>query len=246
MQRSIKEFVGICSTTLPLPDPIYEFGSRQMPGQEGYADLRSFFDGRSYTGSDYIAGPGVDVILDLHKLDLPDSSIGTALLIDVLEHVQFPQQAVSELYRVLKPDGVLVVTSVMKFPIHASPYVYWRFTPEGFKTLLQDFPQVFIGFAGDEEFPNEIVAIAAKRQSVKLDSFLQHYRLWQVRWTPRLPTLTKAFRRVIAPFLPPVLTGSNYELWVRRSYPSTSAKTKGFIKLFLPEMFLNLLRKARQ
>lgn len=245
MQRSIKEFVGMCATTLPIVSPVYEFGSRQMPGQEGYADVRSYFTGQSYVGSDYIAGPGVDVILDLHKLDLPDASIGTALLIDVLEHVQFPQQAIAELCRVLKPDGILVVTSVMRFPIHASPYDYWRFTPEGFKSLLQDFPQVFVGFAGDEDFPKEIVAIAAKRDSLELGAFMKQYRLWQVKWTPRLPTLVKALTRCLAPYLPPLMTGSNYEFWVRRIYPSKSAKVRGFVKLFAPVLLINLLRKLK-
>jgi hypothetical protein len=38
MRESIKEFVKICAETLPIIEPIYEFGSLQVPGQEGFAD----------------------------------------------------------------------------------------------------------------------------------------------------------------------------------------------------------------
>ena len=38
-------------------------------------------------------GPSVDVILDLHNIDLPSSSVGTVLLLETLEHVEYPYKA---------------------------------------------------------------------------------------------------------------------------------------------------------
>jgi len=71
MRGSIKEFVWIVAETLPVLEPIYEFGSLQVPGQEGFADLRPIFEGKRYIGCDMREGPGVDLVLNLHAIDLP-------------------------------------------------------------------------------------------------------------------------------------------------------------------------------
>jgi ubiquinone/menaquinone biosynthesis C-methylase UbiE len=80
-------------------------------------------------------GPGVDKLLNLHDIDLPSESVGTILCFDTLEHVEYPHRALEQIYRILKPDGIAVVSSVMDFPIHDYPYDYWRFTPEAFKSI---------------------------------------------------------------------------------------------------------------
>ena len=37
-------------------------------------------------------GPGVVRILDLHGLDVPDNSVGTVIMMDTLEHVEYPRK----------------------------------------------------------------------------------------------------------------------------------------------------------
>jgi hypothetical protein len=46
MRESIKQFVEIVADMLPILEPIYEFGALQVPGQEGFADLRPIFAGK--------------------------------------------------------------------------------------------------------------------------------------------------------------------------------------------------------
>ena len=140
MRELIKQFVKICAETLPINEPIYEFGSLQVAGQEGFADLRPFFSVKKYVGADMRKGPGVDVLLNLHNIDLPSKSVGTALVLDTFEHVEYPRKAIDELYRILKPNGIIIISSVMNFPIHDHPADYWRFTPEAFKSLLHQWP----------------------------------------------------------------------------------------------------------
>lgn len=164
MRPSIRRFVQICAETLPVKEPIYEFGSFQVAGQEDIADLRTLFPGKRYVGSDMREGPGVDVILDLHSLDLPDDSVGTALMIDTMEHVEYPHKAIDEVNRVLAPGGILIMTSVMRFPIHDHPYDYWRFTPEAFSSLLKPFAFSFADHAGEPEFPHTVVGIGADHE----------------------------------------------------------------------------------
>lgn len=71
MRQFIKEFAKICAETLPTIEPIYEFGSFRPQGQEILADMRSFFPNKKYIGTDMREGLGVDVILNLHNIDLP-------------------------------------------------------------------------------------------------------------------------------------------------------------------------------
>jgi SAM-dependent methyltransferase len=185
MQDLIKEYIQICSETLPISGPIYEFGSLQVPGQEGYADLRPFFPNKEYVGADMREGPGVDVVLDLHDIDLPDESVETVLALETLEHVEYVRQAVHELHRILKPNGILIISSLMKFPIHSYPYDYWRFTPEAFKSLLKPFSSSLVGYAGRDDFPQTIVGIGFKGQISEeaVAEFKEKYDRWKVYWS---------------------------------------------------------------
>lgn len=181
MRKSIKEFVKICSETLPIHEPIYEFGSLQVPSQVGFADLRPLFPNKKYIGADMRKGPGVDVILNLHNIGLPPESVGTVLILDTMEHVEFPRKAIEESYRILKSEGILIVTSVMYFPIHGAPYDYWRFTPEGFKSLLKPFAFSWVDSCGHPQFPRTVVGIGFKGGSISMDKFLSKFKDWKVK-----------------------------------------------------------------
>jgi SAM-dependent methyltransferase len=187
MRQSIKDFVAIAAASLPIHEPIYEFGSLQVPGQEGFADLRPLFPGREYVGSDMRAGLGVDRLLDLHGIDLPAESVGTVLCFDTLEHVEYPHRALEEIHRILRPDGIAVISSVMNFPIHDYPQDYWRFTPEAFRSILKPFAGSFVGFAGDEGFPHTVVGLGFKGPAVPPPEFLDRYEDWRRRQIAEVP-----------------------------------------------------------
>ena len=120
MRANIRKLVARLDTAFPLPEPIYEFGAREVAGQELRA-IRPLFAGREYLGCDLEPGPGVDRILDLERLSLPDASIGSAIALDTLEHVERFWTVGPELHRVLRPGGIAVLSSVMYFPIHEHP-----------------------------------------------------------------------------------------------------------------------------
>jgi len=203
MRESIKRFVKICAETLPISEPIYEFGSLQVLEQEGFADLRPIFQGKKYVGADMRKGIGVDVILNLHSIDLPTESVGIVLILDTLEHVEFPIKAMEEVHRILKPNGFAVISSVMNFPIHDHPSDYWRFTPEGFKSLLKPFDFSFVDFAGDENFPHTVVGIGFKSPSLGgFDKFKEKFKLWKEEWSN--PS-KKSWKVLVRIFAPPIL-----------------------------------------
>ena len=154
-------FMSDLSRAIELPDPIVEFGAMQV--EEGQPnDLRSLFEGREFIGTDFRDGPGVDRVEDLRGLTFADGEVGTALCLDTLEHCADPLTACREMHRVLGDGGVCVITSVMLFGIHGYPSDYWRFTPEGFRTLLEPFDDVDVAFMGDPDCPFWVFGAGAK------------------------------------------------------------------------------------
>jgi SAM-dependent methyltransferase len=120
------------------------------------------FPNAHFVGADMQPGPGVDQLEDLHALSLPDDSIGTVLLLDTIEHVREPWRAVEEITRCLKPGGILVMTSVMYFPVHAHPEDYWRFTEKGFGVLVDGLDPIVVHAVGHPDLPHTLAAVASK------------------------------------------------------------------------------------
>lgn len=73
--------------------------------------------------------------------DLPyqyRDQFGTALCLNVLEHVRNPFRVMAALYQVLQPGGVLILETVFSFPYHPSPDDNWRFSPGCLHHLATD------------------------------------------------------------------------------------------------------------
>lgn len=84
-------------------------------------------------------GAGVRILGDVQALGVRDGSFSVVLCTEVLEHVPEPQRAIDELYRVLEPGGMLLLTTRFLFPIHDAPHDYFRFTKYGLRHLLRRF-----------------------------------------------------------------------------------------------------------
>jgi SAM-dependent methyltransferase len=207
VRESIRQLVKIVADSFPVEEPIYEFGALQLPGFEDFADLRSFFKEKSYVGCDMREGRGVDKVLNLHNIDVPDGSVGTVITCDTLEHVEFPHTALAEIHRILKPGGMVFLSTVLDFRIHDSPADYWRFTPDGLKSLLKPFSFVFVGSVGRESFPHTVIAIGvkgSKNANLSLDLFLPKFEQWKKAWkNPK----GKSLKDTLYLFVPPILLG---------------------------------------
>jgi SAM-dependent methyltransferase len=162
MRPAVLEFARDVAKHLPLAEPLVELGARAADGQEDIADLRGIFGAQEHIGCDIQEGKGVDRIEDIHDLTFADASVGTVICLETLEHVADPIRAVQEMHRVLRPGGVLAISSLMFFPIHAHPWDYRRFTPEGFELLLRPFESSFVVAQGWELMPEGIFGVGVK------------------------------------------------------------------------------------
>lgn len=88
---------------------------------------------------DIKSGPGVQVVGDALALPFAEASFDVVLCTEMLEHVAEPQRAIDEMQRVLRPGGVLLLTTRFLFPIHDAPHDYFRYTKYGLRHLLRRF-----------------------------------------------------------------------------------------------------------
>lgn len=78
----------------------------------------------------------IDVACDLtQKLPFDDETYDTVILSDVLEHLPNPENLFSEIYRILKIDGTLLLNTPFLYGIHEAPHDYYRYTQFALKRL---------------------------------------------------------------------------------------------------------------
>jgi SAM-dependent methyltransferase len=103
---------------------------------------------RRYLGPGFVTGGEFDEDVRGYLLALPcaANSFDGVVLTEVLEHCTDPVGAVNQARRVLKPGGLLLVTSPMFWSWHGTDEYqdYWRFTHQGWALLLKAFKDVEI------------------------------------------------------------------------------------------------------
>jgi SAM-dependent methyltransferase len=95
----------------------------------------------SYVGTDMQAGPGVDVVCTSSELPKRFGVVSTDLIVctEVLEHVEEWFSFLDAIWSVLKPGGILLLTTRSPgFPLHNYPSDHWRFTVRDMLTIFED------------------------------------------------------------------------------------------------------------
>jgi SAM-dependent methyltransferase len=165
MRRAINTSVKLFCESFEPTGPIVEVGSYYMLNYQHLSDLRPYFPNQQYIGCDIREGLGVDRIEDAQALSFDDKSAGTVLLLDILEHLPQPATAIAEAKRVLRDDGLLVISVPFNYRLHGFPTDFWRFTASGIYLLLSDFPDKMIFSLGPSIKPAFIFAVATKQSS---------------------------------------------------------------------------------
>jgi SAM-dependent methyltransferase len=83
-----------------------------------------------------------DLVCDLYYSDLskiPDESYEMILCTGLLEHIPEPSELISNLHRILKPKGRLVISASAVFSFHECPDNFFHFTPYGFRLLFKNW-----------------------------------------------------------------------------------------------------------
>ena len=97
---------------------------------------------------DIYQSPGIDFVADAHRIPIADGSVDGVLVQAVLEHVLEPERVVSELWRVLKPRGLVYSETPSLQQVHEGAYDCTRFTHSGHRYLFRWFTVMRSGPCG--------------------------------------------------------------------------------------------------
>jgi SAM-dependent methyltransferase len=105
---------------------------------------RSLFkeSSKQYISLDPIFNSVIDVVGIGENLPFRNNTIDFVVCTQVLSYVMNPFKVVDEIYRVLVPEGALIMTTPTFFPKHHNER--WRFLPEGIEILLSCFSKLYI------------------------------------------------------------------------------------------------------
>jgi len=120
-------------------DRVLDIGGGRIEKNHSYQEL---FPNRFTVDIDPERQP--DLVSDAHALQIEDESFGVILCTEVLEHLHTPEQAISEMYRVLQPGGKLILTTRFMYPLHDVPHDYFRYTQYGLQHLFRKWDQVTV------------------------------------------------------------------------------------------------------
>lgn len=91
-----------------------------------------------------------DLVADLSHTDFRlAKQFDAVVALEVLEHIPDYETAILNMYSLLKPGGMMVLSTPWIIPIHDKPDDYHRFTHFELRRILSEFPTIRIGHRGN-------------------------------------------------------------------------------------------------
>jgi SAM-dependent methyltransferase len=120
---------------------ILEVGSRNVNGS-----VRNIIEKRAppkeYIGVDLEEGEGVDFVVPAEEIAdyFGEESFDVVISTEMLEHVEDWRLVIDNMKKVLRPGGVIYVsTRSYGFQYHAYPFDYWRYSESDMRKIFADF-----------------------------------------------------------------------------------------------------------
>lgn len=134
LRKAIEETIKHYVAPLGKVSYIVDYGCGDYP----YKPLFSRFC-EKYVGIDLPENSYADLHVSPDgKIALADEQVQIVLSTQVLEHIPNPQLYLQEAYRILVPQGLLILSTHGYWIFHPDPTDFWRWTSMGLQKIIQD------------------------------------------------------------------------------------------------------------
>jgi SAM-dependent methyltransferase len=142
--RNYAKFVQLLLTASKSPR-VLVVGGRTVG--EGFDHVLSHVPPIQIVETDVVFGPRTMLICDGHDLPFQDQLFDGVVIQAVLEHVVDPYRCVEEIYRVLRPSGLVYAETPFIQQVHEGRFDFTRFTHLGHRRLFRHFSEIESGAA---------------------------------------------------------------------------------------------------
>lgn len=113
---------------------LVDYGCGNMPYRALFADHVENYIGADLPGNEL----ATCTITENGCIQVPSDTVDIVLSSQVLEHVTDPGTYLHEAYRLLKPDGVLILSTHGLWKYHPDPQDLWRWTSAGLRKIVTE------------------------------------------------------------------------------------------------------------
>jgi uncharacterized protein YbaR (Trm112 family) len=139
-------------------------------------DFDKIPSGITFVESDVAFGTRTNLICDAHDLPFQNETFDGVIIQFVLEHILEPNRCVTEIYRILKKDGLVYADTPFMQQVHAGRYDFLRFSHLGHRRLFRNFSEIKSGASCG---PGMVLAWS---YCYFLQSFFTNQTLGQIAW----------------------------------------------------------------
>jgi SAM-dependent methyltransferase len=119
-------------------------GTRGSGTEELYGDTSI-----DLVGTDIYASSNTRIVADAHQLPFIDGSFDGVWIQAVLEHVLDPPIVAAEIFRVLRPEGLVYADTPFMQQVHENAYDFTRYTVSGHRWLFRNFAMLEAGASSE-------------------------------------------------------------------------------------------------
>ena len=164
IRRNIRDFIQESIRKNKISGNVIDIGSGYRSNRIEILRINKELDVKTV---DCNPNVGADFLLKAEFMDrIADNAYDCAVCTELLEHTENPIIVLKEIKRILKPDGLLVLSVPFAVEIHERKSLkdYWRFTPSGLLLLLEQcgFHTIKIDMIGEKRAPINVMATAKK------------------------------------------------------------------------------------
>lgn len=144
-KKNYKRFTEALTTSLSgQPNVLVLGGSELGAGVESITSDTSV----NLVETDVSFGSRTSIICDAHDIPFEKETFDGVAIQAVLEHVIDPYRCVEEIYRVLKPQGIVYAETPFMQQVHMGKFDFTRFTHLGHRRLFRHFMEIDSGVSG--------------------------------------------------------------------------------------------------